>query len=290
MIKKGRINIHISILFLLMILIYASCSSAPKKPGDVFFLRMQAEDGLEAANREAERGNFENALALLTSYKRNAILADDLSLIVRVSLARGNVFYSLGMTDEAFAEWDQALKEAALLKDSELLSVAKIFYARGNILTGRKTARAVLDEVSVESVNIKKNRLYIAFSWQVRGLALRELGLWSDAEESMKKSLAIHEKDNRLENASYDWYTIASIRSLAGDISGAVSALETSISLDRRIENSWGLASSWRALGDVFRKAGRERDALEAYKRSRSIYVDMGNDYEVEQLDRKINS
>lgn len=286
---KGRIKI-ISIPVFLMILIYASCSSAPKNSGDVYHLRLQAEDGLEAANREAERGNFENALSLLTGFKRNAILADDLSLIARISLARGNVLYSLGKTDDAFAEWDYALKEASLLGDSELLSVAKIFYARGNILTGRKTARAVLDEVTFESVNIKKNRLYIAFSWQVTGLALRELGLWSEAEEAMRKSLAIHEKDNRLENASYDWYTIASVRSLSGDISGAVRALETSINIDRRIENSWGLASSWRALGDVFRKAGRERDALDAYRRSRSIYIDMGNDFEVEQLDRKINN
>ena len=286
---KGRIKI-ISIPVFLMILIYASCSSAPKNSGDVYHLRLQAEDGLEAANREAERGNFENALSLLTGFKRNAILADDLSLITRISLARGNVLYSLGRTDDAFAEWDYALKEASLLGDSELLSVAKIFYARGNILTGRKTARAVLDEVTFESANIKKNRLYIAFSWQVTGLALRELGLWSEAEEAMRKSLAIHEKDNRLENASYDWYTIASVRSLSGDISGAVRALETSINIDRRIENSWGLASSWRALGDVFRKAGRERDALDAYRRSRSIYIDMGNDFEVEQLDRKINN
>ena len=286
---KGRIKI-ISIPVFLMILIYASCSSAPKNSGDVYHLRLQAEDGLEAANREAERGNFENALSLLTGFKRNAILADDLSLITRISLARGNVLYSLGRTDDAFAEWDYALKEANLLGDSELLSVAKIFYARGNILTGRKTARAVLDEVTFESANIKKNRLYIAFSWQVTGLALRELGLWSEAEEAMRKSLAIHEKDNRLENASYDWYTIASVRSLSGDISGAVRALETSINIDRRIENSWGLASSWRALGDVFRKAGRERDALDAYRRSRSIYIDMGNDFEVEQLDKKINN
>jgi len=284
------IKIFISTPVLLIILFYISCSSSPKNAGDVYYLRLQAEDGLEAANREAERGNFENALSLLTGFKRNAILADDLSLIVRISLARGNVFYSLGKTDEAFADWDFALKEADLLGDKELLSTAKIFYARGNILTGRKSAMSVLEEVTLESANIKKNRLYIAFSWQVRGLALRELGLWNDAEDAMKKSLAIHEKDKRLENASYDWYTIASVRSLSGDTYGAISALETSISLDRRIENSWGLASSWRALGDVLRKAGRERDALDAYRRSRSIYIDMGNDYEVEELNKRINN
>jgi len=282
-------SLYILIAILSVFFIFFSCSSAPKNPGDINSLRIQAEDGLESANREAGKGNFEIALSLLTGYKRNAVLADDPSLIIRVCLARGNIFYSLGMTDEAFTEWDQAVAEAVRYANSELLSVSRIFYARGNLLSGRASALSVLDEVTRESVNIKSNRLYIAFSWQVRGLALRELGRWTEAEDAVKRSLDIHVKDRKLENASYDWYTIASIRSLSGNTSGAIQALEESIALDRRIENSWGLAASWRAMGDVYRKAGRNKEALESYIRARAIYIAMGSENEVAEIDSRIS-
>jgi len=265
-----------------------TCSSAPKNPGEIFLLRDQAEAGLVAANHEASRGNFEVSRTMLAEYKRLAVLADDQSLIIRVCLSYGNVLYSLGRADEAFAEWDRALYEAGKLGSAEILSLVKIFYARGNLLSGKVTPDAALIEVTRESANIKSSRTYIAFSWQVRGLALRLLERWSEAENAVRQSLAIHEKDKYLENASYDWYTIASIRSLSGNLQGALQALETSIAFDRRVENSWGLAASWRAMGDVLRKAGRESDAVLAYQRSRDIFTAMGKEDEAREIDKRL--
>ena len=286
---KKKIFIFLIIIFA-VIIIFESCSSAPKNPGDIYLLRTQAEEGLESANREAGNGHFEIALTLLTGYKRNAILADDPSLIIRICLSLGNILFSLGRTDDAFAEWDQAIAEAVRLNDSELLSVSRIFRARGNLLSKRVSAQNILNEVTRESLNLKKNRLYIAFSWQVRGLALRDLGLWREAEEAVRRSLDIHVKDRHLENASYDWYTIASIRSLSGNFTGALEALESSIALDRRVENSWGLAASWRAMGDVYIKAGKNTEALEAYRRARAIFAAIGNDHEINEMDIRINN
>jgi len=111
-------------------------------------------------------------------------------------------------------------------------------------LSGISSAQSVLDEATLESANIRNDNLYIAFSWQVRSLALRELRSFSEAENAARRSLDIHEREGYLENASYDWYLIASIRSLAGDTQGALQALNSSIELDRRVENSWGIAAS----------------------------------------------
>jgi len=280
-----RVLCAFAVLFMLM-----SCSSLRSKPGDIFALRIQAEEGLESANKEAAKGNFEIALNLLTGFKRNAILADDPSLIIRLCLSRGNVLFSLGRTEEAFAEWDQAIAEAQRFGNNELLSVSRIFKGRGNLLSGRVGAQSVLDEVNRESANVRSNKLYVAFTWQVRALALRSLGSYRDAENAARRSLDIHERDKRLENASYDWYTIASIRSLAGNTNGALQALESSIAIDRRIENSWGLASSYRAMGDVYRRAGREREAIEEYQRARTIYTAMGNESEVAEINRRIRN
>jgi len=273
---------------IVIILISVSCSSAPRNTGDVFHLRVQAENLLDSGNKEASKGNYENSLIIINESKRLAVLSDDPSLIIRSSLSRGNVLFSLGRLDEAFQEWEHALTEAQKLGNSELISACRIFHARGALLSGRSSAQSVLEIVEREQANIRLNRLYIAFSWQTKGLALRSLNSPEEAEEAIMRSLEIHERDRYLENASFDWYTIASIRSLADNISGALQALEASIAIDRRIENSWGLAASWRAMGDVFRRAGREQDALEAYSRARTIYQAMRNDYEVAQVDRRM--
>jgi tetratricopeptide (TPR) repeat protein len=268
--------------------VFISCSSQPKKTADVVHLRETAELQLDSGNREAGQGRYDNALVLITESKRNATLADDPSLIIRTSLSRGNVLFALDRADEAFAEWEQAVAEARRINNAELLSASRIYLARGNLFSNRSDARTVLNEVNRESVNIKTIRQYIAFSWQVKGLALRALGSYAEAESALRQSLAINEKDLYLENASYDWYTIASIRSLAGNTAGALEALNTSIAMDRRIENSWGLASSWRAMGDVFRKMGNSQLAEEAYQRAIEIYTAMGNDAEIAETERRM--
>jgi len=284
--KFKYIIIITSIVFLLPVIL--SCSSKPKNQGDINQLRVQAEMLLESGNRETGKGNYDNALILINESKRLATLADDPSLIIRSSLSRANVIFSLGRTNEAFAEWEQAVAEAQKFGNVELLSAAKLYLARGGLISGKTSAQSVLDIVDSEQSNIRINQLYIAVSWQVRGLALRSLGKFKDAEDAFIRSAEIHEKNLFFENASFDWYSIASSRSLSGDINGALQALEKSIEIDRRIENSWGLAASWRAMGDVYRKAGDEQKALEAYNRSLSIYRAMGNKYEIAQTELKI--
>jgi len=281
-------NIFVIISIALLTPVIFSCSSKPKNQGEISQYRVQAEMLLESGNRETGKGNYDNALILINESKRLATLADDPSLIIRSGLSRANVIYSLGRTDEAFAQWGQAVAEAQKFGNSELLSAAKIYLARGELISGKKTAQSVLDIVGSEQSNIKINQLYTAVSWQVRGLALHSLGKYKEAEDAFMQSAEIHEKSLYFENASYDWYSIASSRSLSGDLNGAIQALEKSIEIDRRIENSWGLAASWRAMGDVYRKAGREQDAQAAYSRSISIYRAMGNNYEISQTELRM--
>jgi len=277
------------IAVLIIMLVFASCSSKPKNPGDIYTLRAQAEKELDLANKDAVRGNYENALLLLNESRRKAILTDDIGLMIRNGLSRGNIIFSLGRHEEAFAEWEGSVAQARKNEDSELLSVSLIHNARGKLLAGRASAKEVLDEVNREADNIKKDQMYVAFSWHVKGLALRDIGSFKEAEDAVKRSLDIHEKNRQLEDASYDWFLIASIRSLSGDTNGALQALEAAIALDRRIENSWGLAADWRAKGDVYRKSGKQNEANEAYKRARNIYEALGNDREVSETENRMN-
>jgi len=278
-----------NIIIFVTAILFFSCSSLPKDTGDINIIRKQAEKEHAIANSEAGRGNFEVARGLLEECRRKAILADDWGLLIRCRLSLGNVLFSLGQ-DAAFSEWEKAVQLAQKQNNRELLSVSKIYQARGALISGKASAQSVLDEVNRESANIKNDKLYLAFSWQVKGLAYRALGSFKEAEDAFKQSLSIHEKARYLDNASYDWYTIASIRSMAGDTQGAIKALEEAIKLDRRIENSWGLAADWRALGDVHRKEGSKQAANDAYLRAKDIYTALGNIKDALEIDKRMEN
>jgi tetratricopeptide (TPR) repeat protein len=268
---------------ILAALLWGACSSAPKKPAEVHVRRDGAETQLELANRQAEQGDFDGALALLELSRILAVTSDDLSLRVRITLSRGNVFFYQGKREEAAREWAAALAEAEEYGDGELGAIARIYEARGRLLSAapeekRKTAAAVAGEVNAEIPRIKKDTLSVALGWTVIGLAEKEGRRFGEAEAALRKSLAIHEKGNYLEQAAYDWYVIASVRSVAGNYTGAVEALEAALALDRRAENSWGLAMDWRALGEVHRKAGRPAEAEAAAARSGEILRALGRE------------
>ncbi|GHV40595.1 hypothetical protein AGMMS49546_14810 [Spirochaetia bacterium] len=281
-------NIFCLILCSLSCLGALSCSSAPKKPAEVFTQRTAGERQLELANRDADRGNFQIALEMLVEARRIAVSTDDPSLRIRTTLSRGNILFSLGRREEAAVAWDGALAEAESLKNRELAAVCRIYRARGQLLAAAsgvsggneaaQTAAAVKTEVNRELGFIKSDTLSIALGWTVIGLAEKEGHRFTEAEAAVKKALDIHEKGRYLEQAAYDWYLIASIRSVAGKYDTAQTALEQAIALDRRAENSWGLATDWRALAEVYRKAGKSAEAEAAAARSKEIFESLGTE------------
>jgi tetratricopeptide (TPR) repeat protein len=269
---------------LLALILISACSSQPKNTGDVYSLRKQAESQLDLGNKQADRGSLEIALILLDEAVRLAIAADDSGLRVRTRLSHSNVLFSLGREEEAMAGWNDALTEAERAGDAEWAAVCRVYIARGKLLSvdGRNAAISLRDEVQ-RAVGLIKDRFSVAFAWTVLGMAEKELGRYADAEAAARRSLEIHEKDLLFELAAYDWYMIASFRSLSGDYRGAVQALENAVIFDRRVENSWGLAADWRALGDVYRKTGESEASRAAYIRAAEIFRALGNEEAAKQ-------
>jgi tetratricopeptide (TPR) repeat protein len=265
-------------------LLALSCSSAPKKAAEIRVQRNGAERQLELANRQAERGDFEGALALLELARQLAVTADDPGLRIRTALSRGNIFFYQGKREEAASQWAAAEAEAGLFKDAELAAVARIYGARGRLLSamaegkGAEAAAAVKKDTAQAMDRIKQDRLSVALGWTVIALAEKESRRFNEAEAAVKTALEIHQKENYLEQAGYDWYLIASIRSVAGRFTEAEEALEEAVALDRRAENSWGLAMDWRALAEVYRKAGKDGQAEEAAARSAEILRALGHE------------
>ncbi|MDR2052448.1 MAG: hypothetical protein LBP80_03460 [Treponema sp.] len=263
---------------ILAVLIALGCSSAPKGPAERRTLRNAGATQLELANREADRGNYEGALELLTEARRLAFNADDPALIVRAYLSLANVYSFLGRDDEAASCQDSAAAEAALSADGELSALCEIYRERRRLLGGRASAGQVRDNVQAALAGIKTNPLDGALGWIVIGLAEKELRRFAQAEDALKKALAAHGRYP--EQAAYDWYLIASVRSVAGDYGAALEALEQALIYDRRVENSYGLGKDWLARGDVLSKAGRREEAAAAWRHAAEIFASAGFDAE----------
>jgi tetratricopeptide (TPR) repeat protein len=253
----------------------AACSSAPKRPAELRTIRNMAETQLELANKAADRGNYEGALDLLREARRLAVSADNPHLLIRTELSRGNIRFYLGRVEEAREIWNAALSEAEQAGEGELAAVCRIYMARSRLLGSAVSpaeAEEVGTQVSREIAAIKSNPLYAALGWTVFGLAEMERRRWDVAEAAIQKALDIHAKDNYLELAAYDWYLIASVRSVAGQYAAAQEALAQALGFDRRAENSYGLGMDWLAIGDVHKKAGEIPEAETAYRRSAEIF------------------
>jgi tetratricopeptide (TPR) repeat protein len=247
---------------------------------EVFSLRNMASSRLDLANREADRGNYQYALDLLGEARKLAVRSDDPSLRIRTALSGGNILFFLDRREEAETSLREALAEAEELGDAELAAISRIYLERVRLLPAISnpsasgtagTAADVRSRVEAELGAVKSDKLAIALGWTVIGLAEKENRRYAEAENAIKRALGIHEPERYLEQAAYDWYLIASIRSVDGRYDAALDALFQALVLDRRAENSPGLALDWRALGDVYAKAGREHEAAAAYRRSEEI-------------------
>jgi tetratricopeptide (TPR) repeat protein len=289
-IQKSSVSVVFCFAICCQLLLYSACSSAPKRPAEIFTMRKMAESQMDLANKEADRGNYASALDMLAGARRLAISADDPGLRIRTALSQGNALFALGRADEAAAVWNSSLAEAEKGQHKELIAICRIHIARGALLAegGTEKARSIRDEVNRELSSVGKDKLDTAFGQVVIGLAEKALGHPAEAEASIKKALVFHEKGRYLEQAAYNWYLIAATRSQAGKYADAQAALESAIALDRRAENSYGLATDWRALGDVCKKAGNTADAESAWRRSSEIFYSLDLGVEAENTEKRL--
>jgi len=264
-----------------IIAVFSGCSSAPKKATEIFTDRNTAVKQLDLANFTANRGRYEEALAILEEARKLAVGADDPPLRLRTSMSRGNFLFALGRSAEAFAEWESAAAEGDSSGEPVLAALARIFSIRAKIMLldtepGAANVQELIEPLNREMIAVRSDNGAVAIGNITLGLAERQMGRWVDAENTVKKALSYHENGLFLEDAAYDWFLIASIRSLAGNYEASLTALRTAIGFDRRAENGFGLASGWQATGDVLLKAGRGGEAASAWRRAAEIYRAIG--------------
>jgi len=280
MIIVKRVISLLAVLFFSLVS-FSGCSSAPKKATEIFTDRNTAIKQLDLANYTANRGRYADALVILEEARKLALSTDDPSLRLKTSISRGNYLFALGRNTEAFAEWESAADEGDASGEPVLAALARIYLIRAKIMLldtepGTANAQELVGQLNHEMTAVKSDDSATALGNITLGLAEKQMGRWAEAESAVRKALSYHEGGLFLEEAAYDWFLIASIRSMAGNYDTSLEALRTAISFDRRAENGFGIASSWQATGDVLSKAGRGGEAQAAWRRAAEIYRAIG--------------
>jgi tetratricopeptide (TPR) repeat protein len=278
--------------FIIFLAVFSGCSSAPKKATEIFSDRNTAIKQLDLANLTANRGHYEDALVILEGARKLALSTDDPSLRLNTSISRGNFLFALGRHEEAFAEWKSAADEGDVSGEPILASLARIYSIRASVVLldtepGSANAEELKGQLSREMAAVRSDANATAVGNIALGLAEKQTGRWEEAESAVKQALSYHEKELFLEETAYDWFLIASIRSMAGNYDASLEALNMAISFDRRAENGFGLASSWQAMGDVLLKAGRSGESAAAWRRAAEIYRAIGLNDLAEKLEEK---
>lgn len=253
---------------------FFSCSSAPKKPLEIFTSRNAAYAQIELANSAISKNNYSTAQIHITEAWRLAVSCDDSDLRIRVLLCKGNALFNQGEANKAEEAWVLALNEALVEKNSVMTSASQVHMARVVLSKGKAEEARNLATESLST--LKSEPLFTAQAWRVIGLSEKELGHSKEAETAFLQAEKIHVKNNYLEEAAYDWYLIASSRSKAGQYALSIEALHKALEFDRRCENSLAIGMDWQSIGVVLEKSGNTEKAKEAYDRSAAIFTAAG--------------
>jgi len=285
-------------LGIFLLIFFSGCSSAPRRPDEVFVIRNTAANQLNLANHNAAQGRFEDALLIMEDAWRLVLSTDDPVLRINTTMSRGNILFSLGRYDEAFLAWESASAEGEASGLPLLAARSRIYAIRARLVqlssespdggpAADAEAQALRAQVLQQNAALRSDNSAAATGYLTLALAEKQLRRWADAESFAQRALRIYERARFLEDAAYAWFIIASIRSLSGNYDSALQALRTAISFDRRAENGFGLASSWHAMGDVYQNAGRIEESRNAHRRAAEIYRAIGLERRAEELENQ---
>ena len=287
--------IIIPVIFFLL----SACSTAPRRPQEIFTERNMATNHLRLADHTANRGNYEDALLILGEARRLALATDDPVLIVRTSMSRANILFAKGFYAEAFADWEAASAEGIASGETVLAALARIYAIRARLIlldrgenagsaANKIKAEELLERLHPELHLVRADAFAAAAGNITLGLAEKQLRRWDEAERAARRALTFYERNRMLEDAAYAWFVIASIRSTAGNLDAAMDALNAAIRFDRRAENGYGLAASWRAMAEIHQRAGRLDESRAALHRAVNIYRAIGLFELANELEEKL--
>jgi len=268
---------------LLLALGLAGCSSAPAPSDSVSTVRNQAVENTAFGNGYFKQGRYELALRYYSQALSYNVSIDNREGVVLSYNDVGNVYMAVEQFDMAETTFRKALDLAEGIAPryafTTCLNLGKLYLRKADPVKAMEAfdkARAVPEK--------DVDRGDLAVLYHNIGIGWRDQGEFGKASESLAKALEINVALKAYEQQADNWYMMASVASKQGDTQGAMDKAETALQIDKKRENSLGIAKDLAALGTISLKRKDAGAAYGFFQRSYLIYTTLGNKSEMRRL------
>jgi tetratricopeptide (TPR) repeat protein len=258
------------LLTAITILFMASCSSAPKKTSEVNTRKNRAADFMGFGNQYFTQGLYEQALVFFNIALDENIAADFEPGISKVCSSIARTFLLTGDFAGAEKYIQESYNLAKQLGDKDLIAISATIFAE------LKISKNLIPEaekfISEAMTQAKANSAIQAEAYHTLAVIERRKGEPEKALATINKAIAINKQNKAHSNLAANYYFAASVFSQEDNYAKAVEMLNNAIKEDRLVENSFGLAKDYKALGIVSLKNNKKEEAYSFFIKSLNIF------------------
>lgn len=244
----------------------SGCSSAPKGAGESYAVRNKAAEYSKLADQALGRGEYDTAVKIYREALDADSSIDDVAGAAGIHASLGRAYLAAGLAAQAEREFSLAVEYARIAgaRPAAALATAglgELLYAKGD----KEGALARFEEALGLAAGDEAAQ---AVALHDAATAKAALGREAEAEADLAKAAAINRKLKRPTELASNHYVLASIRSKAGDLAGAMSAILAALDSDKKAENGPGIAQDLAAAASISLRAGDRQAAYDYWRRS----------------------
>lgn len=219
--------------------------------------------------------------AVTTVALEEARSINHLATIADLELCRGDAFEVTGKVNEAAADYELAVRDAARSGDQKVWADALVLRGEMSSYRGQFTA-AIADLQKAYALNValkRESKQRYALNAIANLYADRRVGAYDRAIEYYRQLLAVHEKDGSIGEMATTHFNIAATLETKGELKGALDEYQRALGLEQQHKDPGSIADIQRPLGIVLGKLGRLDEALVMLDRALA-YFRQANDEE----------
>ena len=257
----------------LLLIVLASCSTAPKPVAQVVVRKNQAAEYSKLGDGFLAKRDYASALRFYEESLQENRAVDNVEGAVLSMNSIGRTYLAAGRLDDAEAVFLEALDYALTLKSTSfralsLANLGETRYARGD----PEAAMAAFQEAVPLSSRDEKT---LAVLLHNRAVIYRDQGELEPAEADLRRAAGINQRLKRLAEYGANLYLLGNIAHKRGNTQTALEFLKQALAADRTAENSLGIAADLEALAVLTRGQGEPEEAFQYYRRAFDVFVTM---------------
>ena len=255
-----------------LITLLSGCSSTGKlKPGESVVKKNRAAEYADFGSKYYDETNYEQALDFFFLALKQNILIDNDKGIIESYNSIGKTYLAAGKTNSAEEYFLKAMEIAEAVNDTGLIArctnnTGEIKLAEGDYEAAFETFEKAYG--MIEDPGKSDDGAIIMHNM---GVAAKRMGKFGEAQKYLLASLEYNTKKEKFKEMAADYYVLASIRSRQSEYQDALGYINKALDLDKRTENSVGIAKDLFAKGTIQYKSGSLKEAYYTFKRDALI-------------------